>query len=110
MTKQKPKNSYRMEPTTIKFFRTLALSAALLLTAVAAQAVAISPVQVNGSAIGCVFSPACSNVVEDTATPFTLPGTVGTGILHTRVILGESNSPAANLFGYEYRLDLSGVS
>jgi hypothetical protein len=49
-------------------------------------------------------------VVEETSSPLTLPGTIGTGFLNTRVILGESNSAAAKLYGYEYRLDLSGVT
>ena len=90
--------------------RTMAMSTALTLMAVAAIAAPLGPIQVGTPAINCVFNPNCTNVVEESSSPFTLPGTVGTGLLHTRVILGESNSPAAGLFGYEYRLDLGGVT
>ncbi len=90
--------------------KTMALSLALTLIVAAAPAAALSPAHVDALAIGCIFNPGCTNVVEESSSPLTLPGTVGTGFLHTRVILGESNAPAAGLFGYEYRIDLSGVT
>ncbi len=90
--------------------KTILTSTVLTLMAAAAQAASLSPVEVDALAISCLFNPGCTNVVEDSSSPLTLPGTVGTGSLQTRVILGESNSPAAGLFGYEYRIDLSGVT
>lgn len=82
----------------------------LLAAALWAAPAPITPVEVGAPAIDCLYNPACTNLVEDTATPILLPGTTGTGFVQSRVIRGESGSPAEGLFGYEYRIDLTGVS
>lgn len=86
------------------------LGGTLLMMLASVTAAPIIPIPVSASAIPCLFNTHCTNLVEDTSSPFTLPGTIGTGFLHTRVILGEPHAPAAGLFGYEYRLDLTGVA
>jgi hypothetical protein len=77
------------------------ISTALTLMVAAAQADSLRLVQVDASAIQYLFNPNGTNLVEETNSPIALPGTVGTGFLQTRVILGESNALAAGLFGYE---------
>src|ERR1043165_2067304 len=82
---------------------------AMALMVTAAQAASLNPVQVNSNAINFLFNIGCSNTGTETSSPIALPGTTGTGYLLTRVTAGESNSAAAGLFSYEYRIDLSGV-
>ena len=94
----------------MKKIKPIVMSTVLTLMTAAASAASPSPAQVDAAAILCAFNTNCTPLVEDSSSPFTLPGTAGTGLLHTRVIAGESNSPAAGLFGYEYRIDLSGVT
>jgi hypothetical protein len=90
--------------------KTILISAiALALTALVLQASSLNTVEVSAPAIHCIFNPACTNLTEESTSPIALPGTTGSGFLQTRVILGETNSMAAGLFGYEYRVDLSGI-
>jgi hypothetical protein len=63
-----------------------------------------------GPEIDCLFTTNCADVAVETTSPITIPGTTGTGILQTRVITGASNAPAAGLFAYEYRIDLTGIT
>jgi hypothetical protein len=89
--------------------KTILISTAVGLMAFASQAASLHTVAVGAPAIHCIFNPACTNLAEESASPIALPGTTGSGFLQTRVILGETNSLSAGLFGYEYRIDLSGI-
>ncbi len=88
----------------------LFITPALGLMAMALSAASITPVEVGAPAIDCLYNPACTNLVVESSAPISLPGATGTGFLQTRVIQGEAGAPAAGLFGYEYRIDLSGMS
>jgi len=87
----------------------IAIIAALGALASAASAATVNTVEVDASAITCLFNANCTNAARERLTPFTLPRTTGTGYLSSRVVFGESNAPAANHYGYEYRLDLTGL-
>ena len=76
----------------------------------AAQAAPLNVVNVGSPAINCQFNTNCVVVAADSSSPFILPGGTGTGILQTRVITGGSNAPAAGLYAYEYRIDLTGIT
>ena len=71
-----------------------------------AQAAPLKIVNVAAPAINCVFSTSCSVRVKDTKEDVPL-STGGKGVLRTRTFKGASGSPAAGLFAYEYRLDLT---
>ena len=62
-------------------------------------------VNVSAPAINCVFNTPCTITVNDT-TDSVLMSTGGTGFFQSRTFKGLPGSPAAGLFGYEYRLDL----
>lgn len=84
------------------------LSLALLLcfTPFVVQAVPLKVVNVSAPAINCVFNPTCTVTVNDTSDNVTLSAG-GTGFLQSRTYKGAAGSPAAGLYAYEYRLDLS---
>ena len=94
----------------MRILRTILLGTALALTGAASHGASIRPAQVDGLAIDCLFNSDCNAFAEENSSSLALPGTVGTGLLITRVIQGEPDTPAAGLFGYEYRIDLSGVT
>jgi hypothetical protein len=75
-----------------------------------AQAAPLNVVNVGGTNIDCLFSTNCTDAAVESSSSFTLSGGTGTGVLQTRVITGGSNSPAAGLYAYEYRIDLSGIT
>src|SRR5437660_11345427 len=70
------------------------------------QAVPLKVVNVSAPAINCVFNPTCTVTVNDTSDNVTLSAG-GTGFLQSRTYKGAAGSPAAGLFAYEYRLDLT---
>jgi hypothetical protein len=74
-----------------------------------AQAAPLNIVNV-GAGIDCLFNTNCADTAIESTSPITLPGTTGSGFLQTRIITGGSNAPAAGLFGYEYRIDLTGIT
>jgi hypothetical protein len=74
------------------------------------NAAPLNLVNVGAPAINCVFSTNCVVTATDTTNEITLGGTTGSGFLQTRTFVGGSNSPAAGLFGYEYRIDLRGIT
>jgi hypothetical protein len=50
-------------------------------------------------------------VVEDMTAPVTLPGGDGSGFLQSRLVgEGDPGTVAAGLYGYQYRIDLTGVT
>lgn len=87
----------------------IAIVTALGALASAAQAATLNTVEVDGSSIPCLFNTNCTNQARERLSSFSLPRTTGTGYLHSRVVFGEAGSPADGHFGYEYRLDLSGL-
>jgi hypothetical protein len=93
-----------------KQMKRTAIVVLLSLAVVGAKAAPLSVVTVGAPAINCVFNTNCVVLVTDTSSPITLPGGIGTGFLQTRTFIGGSNSPAAGLYGYEYRIDLTGIT
>jgi len=87
----------------------LPLIAALAWLPLSLPAAILNTVEVDSTAINCVFSSDCSNRVLDSSSPIKLPGTSGIGYLQTRVVKGEDQSAADGLYGYQYRIDLSAV-
>ena len=71
-----------------KFWVTFACA----LTVAASQAAPLSITEVNAPAINCVFNLNCTNLVEDTVSTITLPGTTGSGFLQSRIVSGEPDS------------------
>jgi hypothetical protein len=68
-------------------------------------------VDVGAPEINTWFDPAASVVVSDTAPDLTLVGTSGPGFVQSRLIpQGLSGTGAAGLFGYEFRIDMTGSS
>jgi len=86
------------------------IALSLCLVAVALQSAPLVVVNVSAPAINCVFNTNCVVEVEDTLSPITLPGGIGIGFLQTRTFEGGPGSPAEGLFGYEYRIDLRGIT
>jgi hypothetical protein len=86
----------------------LALASVLLVTG-SSLAAPVDLVDVGASEINCLFSPTCTLLVSNTFSPLALPGTSGSGVLETRVFVGQPGSPDQDVYGYEYRVDLSGV-
>jgi hypothetical protein len=84
----------------------LALALLIFLIPLVAKAAPLKIVNVAAPAINCVFSASCSVRVKDTKEDVPL-STGGKGVLRTRTFKGASGSPAAGLFAYEYRLDLT---
>jgi hypothetical protein len=83
------------------------LSSALLLclTPLVAAAATLKVVNVGAPAINCVFNSSCTISVNDTTDNIPM-STGGTGFLQSRTFKGLAGSPAAGMFGYEYRIDL----
>jgi hypothetical protein len=84
--------------------------AGLLLVAGRSWAAPVDFVEVAAPEINCLFSPTCTLLVSDTLSALTLTGTSGSGILQSRVFVGEAGSPGAGIYGYEYRIDLTGIT
>lgn len=78
----------------------------VFLTPFAAKAATLKIVNVGAPAINCVFNISCTVGVSDTKENFPLSAG-GTGIFQSRTFKGVTGSPAAGLFAYEYRMDLS---
>lgn len=87
----------------------LSLALLSLASATAGAYTTLNTVFVSAPAINCVFSPTCSEVVNDSTGPISLPGWPAspTFFLQTRTYPGQPGSPAAGLYAYEYRIDLT---
>jgi hypothetical protein len=86
--------------------------AAGVMTLAAASTAAAGPltvVNVHSPAYGFVFSPTGSIVVHDTSDTFAVSGAAGLARLQSRTALGLPGAPAAGLYRYSYRLDLTNV-
>jgi hypothetical protein len=86
--------------------KAVVLVSLFVLTPVWAGGAPLKIAEVAAPAINCVFNTACTVGVSDTKVNFPL-NAGGSGIFHSRTFKGADGSPAAGLFAYEYRLDLS---
>ena len=69
---------------------------------------ALKVVNVNASALACLFGPQCRVTVTDTLGTIPMPpGVSGTGRLQSRTFVGAAGTPGADKTAYEYRVDLS---
>jgi hypothetical protein len=67
-------------------------------------------VVVAGPDFYCLFDASCAVSATTTSSTFTIPGMAGQGVLHTRTFAASAGSPAEGSYGYEYQIDLSGVT
>jgi hypothetical protein len=79
----------------------------LALAAAGMWAPILKGVEVGAPAINCVFSPTCTLSVQDRLRPIPLPGCPTQFFLQSRTFPGQPGTPAAGLYGYEYRIDLT---
>ncbi len=86
------------------------VASAFALLPAAANAAALTIVNVGAPAINCVFNVSCTVVVTDSSSPVAPPGDIGAGFLQSRTYPGTKPAPAAGRMAYEYRLDLTKVS
>src|SRR5215207_2803790 len=84
--------------------RALALGAAACLAPGAARAVPLQIVQVSAPQVNCVFNTSCTVTVNDFTAPLW-----GAGFLQSRTYQAAPGSPAAGMWVYEYRIDLTRV-
>lgn len=66
----------------------------------------VKTVNVSSPAIYCFFDPSCEVSTTDSSTAPIPMQVEGTALLHSRTFAGKPGTPAAGLYGYEYRLDL----
>ena len=89
--------------------KAIVISAAVALTTLGALADTLPSVPVDADAIACAFNTNCTTLVTNQQSALVLAGTTGTGYVHSTVIVGEAGSSLAGRYGYQYRIDLSGV-
>lgn len=91
--------------------RLLIILVLLCVTIPFANAAPLDIATVKAPEINCVFDTDCTITVTDTTDAITLPGGSGSGFLQSRTLpVGEPGTPAAGLYGYEYRIDLRQIS
>ena len=78
-----------------------------LATAGAAQAGALTVVEVAAPDVVCVFEGGCKVAVKDTSARIPLNFSAGEPFLQSRTFAGAPGTPADGLTGYEYRVDLT---
>ena len=93
----------------LRFSKALLLAAFGLLP-LAVQAAPLTVVNVGAPAINCVFNVTCTITVSDSIGNFTPPGDSGNGRFQSRTYTGVAPAPLAGKMGYEYRVDMTGVS
>ncbi|MDQ4125823.1 MAG: M64 family metallopeptidase [Actinomycetota bacterium] len=88
-----------------------AAAATVRLRATAGTARRLRTVDVGAPAVNFVFaSDGTITVGQDFVRPVTLAGSSGSGFLQSRTFRGEPGAPAGSHHGYEYRIDLTGLS
>jgi hypothetical protein len=87
----------------------LVVGAAALAMAPAAMAGPLKVVNVHSPAYQFVFSPTGSIVVQDTSDTFAVSGGAGLARLQSRTAVGQPGAPAAGLYRYSFRLDMTNV-
>lgn len=87
----------------------LCLASLTFAVAVSQASTLLNVANVSAPAINCVFSPSCSVVVQDTTAPIPFAGWPDSAgfFLQSRTYAGLPGSPAAGLYAYEYRIDLT---
>ena len=85
--------------------RILSLALLVFISPIIVAAATLKVVNVGAPGINCVFNTPCTVSVNDTRDNIAM-STGGTGILQSRTFKGVAGSPAAGMFGYEYRIDL----
>jgi hypothetical protein len=91
---------------TMEMTRFIRASAVAALMPCAANAGALTIVEVAAPAVDCVFSPICSILPTDSTAPIPLAFTAGSGFLQTRTFFGIAGTPGSARTAYEYRVDL----
>jgi len=88
--------------------RKLLIGLQFVLTAAGVPAAPLKVVNVTAPSINCVFTTAspCTIGVHDSSAEVPMSAG-GTGRLQSRTFVGKAESPAAGLFAYEYRLNLT---
>jgi hypothetical protein len=87
-------------------------AAAFLIVAAAAlsapaHGAALTVVNVSAPQVNCVFNASCTIVVNDSTGTFKYTLYGPGAFLQSRTYPGQPGTPAANMTGYEYRLDLT---
>jgi hypothetical protein len=77
---------------------------------IAATAAPLTVVNTNAPAVNCVFRTNCTLPVIDTIGNFSIPQDNGMARLQSRTYTGTAPAPLAGKMGYDYRVDLTGVS
>ncbi len=92
----------------MKLTPAMLIAAAAAFCAPAAQAAALTVVNVNAPAVNCVFDASCTIVVNDGTGGLQFTQFVG-GFFQSRVFPpGKAGTPSAGKIAYLYRLDLTG--
>ena len=76
------------------------------------QAAALNIVNVSAPEINCLFDSSCTVTVTDTSdyvSVFPVASGSGQGFLQSRTFVGSPGTPAAGLYAYLYRLDLTAL-
>jgi len=73
----------------------------LTLAALAVPAGALTVVNTSAPLVNCAFSPTCSVVVTDMASPI-----LNGGFVQSRIFQGQAGTQTAGKWIYEYRIDL----
>ena len=66
----------------------------------------LKTVKVSASSVYCLFDPSCTITVTDSSTTPIPMQVGGTAFLESRTFAGKPGTPAAGLYGYEYRINL----
>lgn len=76
-----------------------------------APAAALDIATVGAPSINCVFDADCSVSVDDFVSHFSLGATSGDAFLQSRMLpQGQAATPGADLYAYEYRIDLRNLA
>lgn len=66
----------------------------------------LSTVNVSASTVYCLFDPSCTVTTTNTHTASIPMQVGGTAFIESRTFAGKPGTPAAGLYGYEYRVNL----
>ena len=66
----------------------------------------LKTVKVSSSSVYCLFDPSCTVTFTNSSTTPIPMEVGGRAFLESRTFAGKSGTPAAGLYGYEYRIDL----
>lgn len=66
----------------------------------------LKKVKVSASTVYCLFDPSCAVAVTNSSTVPIPMEILGKAVVESRTFAGKPGTPAAGLYGYEYRIDL----